>query len=99
MVPERTQVYNLCIASEDAEKIIKCHGYYCNLMNVPTDVEPLVADWLPKFLMDFEPVFDSKFAFENWDEKDPKTNIKQQKPFVIAGFELEATVVVTGFIL
>ena len=86
MVPDRTQVYNLCINTEDAEKIIKCHGYYGNLTNTAEDVEPLVAEWLPNFLVNFKPIFDSSSVYAD----------KPQLPSLING---ETTVVVTGFIL
>ena len=89
MVPERSQIYNLCISDEDAQKIIKCHNHYGNTVDQPEGVEHLTEEWLPKFLMDFTPVFDSDKTYKG----------TPQKPFTLAGFELEVTVVVTGFIL
>ena len=86
MVPERTQVYNLCVAQEDADKIVKCHNHYGNTVDQPVGVEQLTEEWLPKFLVDFEPVFDSDKTYKG-------TN---QAPYFI---DNQTTLVVSGFIL
>ena len=74
MVPDRTQVYNLCVSQEDSDKILKCHGCYGNLVDLPEDVEPLVCDWLPKFLENFTPIFDSNKVFALKKDRDWRLN-------------------------
>lgn len=92
MVPERTQIYNLCISEEDGEKVLKCHGHLANLIDTPPDLEDLLAVWLPKFLVQFKPVFDT-------DSKE------DQPPFLIPGTRFwpavvsGTQVVLSGFML
>ena len=59
MPPEKTQVYALDVSSEDLIKLRKCHDNFANLVGTSDDVEDLLCDWLPVFLKQYTPFFDS----------------------------------------